>query len=205
MTAPDRVEELRAAQEEVDREVLAGSVTFPTYEVPGFVLERFPGFDPTDPSTWPEPDRCTEGRPWGHDAYSFGPLTPERVAATWQTYLANCDRPAARRPNVCRNRWRDADARLCGTHVKPYRETTARAARRRRIREAELLHLDLAKRLGEWGVTGDGMAQGVLLQADAVRDLLELLNRGPVDLTTCPPHDPDGRHCRRCGAVLPTF
>jgi hypothetical protein len=160
-----RLAELRAAQDEVDAEVLSSSSTFPTYEVPAFVAERFPGFDPADPSTWPEPDRCTEGRPWGLDAYAAGD-----AAGRWRVYLAG---QGTR--NRCRNRWKHERLRLCGTHANAYLRTQADAQRRaaRHAREDE--HADLAKRLGAYGIEADGRSTGVVLTADAVEELLRLL------------------------------
>lgn len=174
MTAPERVAELRAAQAEVDSEVLTAAASFPTYEVPAFVTERFPRFDPADPSTWPEPDRCTDGLPWGHTAYSYGPTGPPAIEDRWRQYLAALA-SERRPPGICRNRWKDPEARLCGTHVKPWREAIERSRRRSETRARELRHLDLARQLAAYGIEGDGIAHGVLLRADAVEGLLRIL------------------------------
>lgn len=163
-----RAQQAEREEHEHDSEQLAaGVVVFPTYEVPPFVAERFPRFDPADPSTWPEPDKCTEGRPWGIEPYGASLGDPVR---RWENYLRRFGRP-------CRNRWKDPETRLCGTHVKPYRETLDRDRRRARANARLLRHLDLAKRLGVHGIVADGQASGVLLQADAVEDLLRLLAR----------------------------
>jgi hypothetical protein len=142
-------------------------VPFPTYEVPAFVAERFPGFDPADPSTWPEPEKCTEGRPWGHDAYGSVWGTP---AGRWELYLGKGS------TRKCRNRWRDERYRLCGTHLAPFMRDVIDSARRERARQRIEQHLDLAKRLGAYGIEADGSrSSGVLLSADAVEALLGLL------------------------------
>lgn len=165
----ERVAAMIEARDEHAEQVVATAASFPVYEVPAEVLDRFPGFDPANPETWPEPDRCTEGRPWGHDAYGS---TGRDLARRWENYLR---RPALLRS--CRNRWRDAETHLCGTHLRPYREAVERARRRVRVNERTLQHLDLAKRLGAYGIVADGQASGVLLQADAVEGLLRLLDR----------------------------
>jgi hypothetical protein len=159
-------------------EVVANSSGFPTYEVPAFVAERFPAFRPEDPSTWPEPDRCTDGRPYGFDAYG------QTRADRWQRYLAALDAVAAstgrpptwtQRDLGCRNRWKHDDSRLCGTHDKPWRDSVRQAEARLRRNARELEHLDLAKQLAAHGIVADGTSDSVRLQADAVRDLLRLL------------------------------
>jgi hypothetical protein len=156
------------------REVVETVGRFPTYEVPEEVRVRYPTFDPGDPSTWPEPDRCTEGRPWGLDAY--GSVWGD-AAARWRVYLSGV---GARR---CRNRWKDPELRLCGTHVNAYRQLVTDNERRlaRYAREEE--HRALARDLHELhGIEADSSAAGVFLTAGAARALLELLNRGPVPL-----------------------
>jgi hypothetical protein len=182
---PDRaaaiLEERDAYAEQLDR----AAAGFPTYEVPAFVAERFPGFRPEDPGTWPEPDRCTDGRPWGHDAYSPGGTLGANLDYRWQRYLAAADAvassPAGRVPRWtqrdlgCRNRWRDEESRLCGTHVKQWREAIEHARKRLRRNARELEHLDLAKQLAAYGIEADGFSDSVRLQADAVRGLLQLL------------------------------
>jgi hypothetical protein len=163
------------AQERLDyaREVVETAGRFPVYEVPPEVAERFPGFDPADPSTWPEPTKCTEGRPWGLDAYgSVWGNWRER----WDSYLT--DRTIR---NRCRNRWRDPELRLCGTHVNTYRQLLADNERRlaRYAREEE--HRDLARRLAALGIEATGFSDSVRLSADAARHLLDVLDS--VDLT----------------------
>jgi hypothetical protein len=179
VTAPDRVAELRAAQDEVDAEVLSSSSTFPTYEVPAFVADRFPEFDPADPSTWPEPDRCTDGRPWGHSAYEYGSgrNSPDAIADRWRSYLREVDTPPAARfrRSACRNRWKHDDSRLCGVHDKPWRDARIRSVRRQAARARELRHLDLAKRLGAYGIVADGTPHAVTLTADAAEEVIRLL------------------------------
>lgn len=169
-----RVRDLYAA------EVVARAASgFPSYEVPAFVAERFPGFRPEDPSTWPEPDRCTDGRPYGFDAYEPGGILGRDPSDRWQRYLAALDGvPSARRRSRdlgCRNRWKHEDSRLCGTHDKPWRDGIENARRRLARNARELEHLDLAKQLGAYGIVADGTSDSVRLQADAVRDLLRLL------------------------------
>lgn len=145
-------------------------VPFPTYEVPALVLERYPEFRPEDPSTWPEPDRCTEGRPWGHDSYAPGGVLGSDLAYRWQQYLAG---GVSSRP--CRNRWRSEEYRLCGTHLAPFVRSLIDAGRRDRARQREEQHLDLAKRLAAHGIEAEGRATGVVLQAPAVETLLQRL------------------------------
>jgi hypothetical protein len=172
---------------------VTGPVPFPTYEVPALVARRFPGFDPADPSTWPEPDRCTEGRPWGHNAYgdTLGNRSPAAVENRWRTYLDGRARP-------CRNRWRSEEYRLCGTHLAPFHRYRMDDARRVAARQRTELNLDLAKRLAVHGIEADGnRASGVLLQVEAVEELLDRLallagaipRHGfpPTDTTVPPP------------------
>lgn len=150
-------------------------VVFPALPVPAFVAERFPGFDPTDPSTWPEPDRCTDGRPWGLSTYEPSGVLGSNVDYRWQQYLDAVD--AGKRPyGACRNRWRDERYRMCGTHLNPYLDAVFRAERRKRAEASRLRHVELAKRLDEYGIVADGHATGVLLQADAVEGVLRLLD-----------------------------
>lgn len=158
---------------------------FPTYEVPAFVRDRFPSFDPGDPATWPEPDRCTDGRPYGHDAYAPGGALGTNLDYRWQRYLAALDagpRPAGTRRSFvdrdrgCRNRWKHDDSRLCGTHDRPWRDAIQSARRRVERNVRELKHLDLAKRLAAHGIEADGFADSVHLQADAVEELLVVLD-----------------------------
>lgn len=175
-----RLAELRAAQDYVDAARLGERLAarrryaeetarggFPVYEVPPEVADRYPSFDPADPSTWPEPDRCTEGRPWGLDAYGsvWG-----NVADRWHAYLAG-----QTMRNRCRNRWKDDGLRLCGTHANAYRRMRAEAQRRAATYAREDEHADLAKRLTAYGIEADGRATGVVLTADAARDLLRIL------------------------------
>lgn len=155
---------------------------FPTYAVPPFVLERFPGFDPADPSTWPEPEKCTEGRPWGLSVYDSGGSIGSNVEYRWQQYLRALDAPSSPSGRAtrsiaagCRNRWKDERYRLCGTHLNPYVDGVIRAERRRSAEERRLRHVDLARQLGAYGIVADGQASGVLLQADAAEGLLRLL------------------------------
>jgi hypothetical protein len=164
-------------------EVERAASGFPTYEVPGFVAERFPEFRPADPSSWPEPDRCTEGRPWGHDAYPSSGAS-NYADGRWRRYLAAVDaspRPKGARASFverdkgCRNRWKHEDSRLCGTHDKPWRDALFAARKRLERNARELEHLDLAKRLGAYGIEADGFSDSIRLQADAVRDLLRIL------------------------------
>lgn len=155
----------------------AAVVSFPVYEVPPFVAERFPGFDPADPETWPEPDKCTEGRPWGLDPYGSVWGAP---VGRWENYLRRNGRP-------CRNRWKDPETRLCGTHVKVWRDNVERDRRRAASNARHLAHLDLAKRLAAHGIVADGQPYGVLLQADAVEELLRLLTTSG---------------CVRCGRLI---
>lgn len=154
---------------------MTAPAAFPSYEVPAFVLERFPGFDPADPSTWPEPDRCTDGRPWGLSSYPASGVLGSNVEYRWQQYLAAVD--TGKRPyGACRNRWKDERYRLCGTHLNPYLDAVIREERRRRAEERRLQHVDLAKRLAAHGIVADGQVSGVLLQADAVEGVLRLLD-----------------------------
>jgi hypothetical protein len=197
-----RIEERDAYAAEVER----AASGFPTYEVPAFVADRFPEFRPEDPETWPEPDRCTDGRPYGFSAYEYSG-SAKGVEDRWRRYLAALDagpRPAgARRSFVdrdkgCRNRWKHEDSRLCGTHDRPWRDAVF-AARKRLARNArELEHLDLARQLSAYGIEADGFSDSVRLQADAVRALLVMLapaeDRPPpvdpfpsTDLTIPPP------------------
>jgi hypothetical protein len=178
--------------------VTASTAAFPTYEVPAFVLERFPAFRPEDPSTWPEPDRCTEGRPWGHSAYAVTG-SANGVEDRWRRYLRALDagpRPTgARRSFVdrdlgCRNRWRSEEYRLCGTHLRPFLDGLRERDRAARVRDSTERYLDLAKRLAVHGIEGDARAAGVLLRADAIEGLLRLLDDRPfpsTDLTIPPP------------------
>jgi hypothetical protein len=148
---------------------------FPSYEVPPEVAARFPGFDPGDPRTWPEPEKCTEGRPWGIDAYGSVWGDPGR---RWQAYLTGPH------PRACRNRWKDPVTHLCGTHLNAYRQVLRDNELRlaRYAREEE--HGALAKRLGElYSIEATGSVAGVILSADAARQVLDLLARGPVPLT----------------------
>lgn len=156
----------------------AGEVGFPVYEVPAIARERFPAFDPADPATWPEPDRCTEGRPWGLSTYEPSGVLGGNVEYRWQRYLAALDAPPSRHRSSnlgCRNRWRSEEYRLCGTHLNPYLDRVIREDRRRRTEERRLQHVDLAKQLGAYGIVADGVASGVVLQADAVEALLRIL------------------------------
>lgn len=180
MSAPrqDRVAAILEARDEHAREVVTEASSFPVYEVPDFVHVQFPGFDPTDPDTWPERDKCTDGRPWGHDAYSYGSSGSGRDwSRLWEFYLQ-------RRGRLCRNRWKDPETRLCGTHVKPYREGVQRAAARLRRNARVEEHLDLARRLQErHEIEADGSsAAGVVINAENMRALLALLDMGAPDL-----------------------
>jgi hypothetical protein len=141
---------------------------FPSYEVPPEVAARFPEFDPGDPRTWPEPEKCTEGRPWGIDAY--GSVWGGNPADRWRVYLTGP------RPRACRNRWKDPLTHLCRTHLNAYRQVLRDNARRlaRYAREEE--HGALAKRLGElYSIEATGSVAGVILSADAARQVLDLL------------------------------
>lgn len=187
-----RDEDRAAARAEVDRETIEQAASFPTYEVPEFVLARFPTFDPSDPQTWPEPDRCTDGRPWGHNAYSWGGATtrPGYHEDRWRRYLAavnreaSCVRSVSRSRDLgCRNRWKHDDSRLCGVHDRPWRDSIAQARRAERRRQRVEENLDLARRLGEHGIEADGSSPtGVVLAPDAVRTLLDRLTAPPVAL-----------------------
>lgn len=189
---PGRVAAMIEARDEHAREVVATESTFPVHELPAFVLERFPALILSDPETWPEPDACTDGRPWGHSAYGSD-LAPRYIEDRWRRWLAAFDAGTPRsrwqrRELGCRNRWRDEEARLCGTHVKPYRDRINDARRRLRVEERRLRHVDLAKRLAAHGIVADGHPSGVLLQADAVEDVLRLLaGAWPSTDTTVPP------------------
>lgn len=209
--SPERVAAMVEARNEHAREVAASAHRFPVYELPEFVRERFPDLDLADPSTWPEPDRCTDGRPYGFDAYGVSGIA-NGAEDQWRRYLAALDagpRPArARRSFVdrdkgCRNRWRYDDSRLCGTHDRPWRESIE-AARRRVARNArEQEHRDLARQLAAHGIVADGYADSVRLQADAVRDLLRILDEAVrraggtitagvhlIEEVTAPPSEP---------------
>jgi hypothetical protein len=179
---------------EVDR----AASGFPTYEVPAFVAERFPGFRPEDPSTWPEPDRCTEGRPWGHSAYGvIGAVTGAANGAEWRRYLAAVDAGPRGvrtswidRDKGCRNRWKFEEYRLCGTHLRPFLDRLAEQDRAARVRASTERYLDLGKRLAAHGIEGEARAAGVLLREDAIEGLLRLLDDRPfpsTDLTVPPP------------------
>jgi hypothetical protein len=174
---------------------------FPAYEVPSFVLDRYPRFDLTDPDTWPEPDKCTDGRPWGWSAYGGRITRREDADHRWRRYLDAVDRPrpaGARRSFVdrdlgCRNRWKDERYRLCGTHLRPFLDRIADQQRADRVRASTEKHLALAHRLAAHGIESDARAYGVLLQANAVEGLLRLLSRPETaawpstDLTIPPP------------------
>jgi hypothetical protein len=162
-TAAKVREQLDARREYVEETARGG---FPVYEVPPEVAERFPGFDPADPSTWPEPDRCTEGRPWGLDAY--GSVWGD-AAARWRVYLSGP------RPRACSNRWKRADLRLCGTHANAYLRTQVDAQRRAAKYAREDEHANLARHLSAFGIEADGRATGVVLTATAARELLRIL------------------------------
>jgi hypothetical protein len=154
------------AEEEVKR--YAG---FPAHPLPGFVRERFPDLDLADPSTWPEPQKCTDGRPWGYNAYSFGFSSSAQVEDLWRSWLAG-----GRGARPCRNRWKYEDSHLCGVHDRPWRDGKIRAekAARRYARIEE--HLDLARQLTAYGIEADGSSNvGVVLTADAARELLRIL------------------------------
>jgi hypothetical protein len=165
----DRVRVMREERAAYSRETVEQAYRFPVYDVPEFVRERFPEFDPADPSTWPEPGKCTEGRPWGLDAYgSVWGDWPDR----WRNYLT--DRTVR---NRCRNRWRSAETRLCGTHENAYRSTIAAEAKRHRQNLAYARHVDLAKRLdATWSIQATGTAAGVVLSGDTAEQLVALLN-----------------------------
>jgi hypothetical protein len=178
LSEADRIEARREADEETVRE----AASFPVYELPAFVRDRYPNLDLADPSTWPEPDRCTDGRPYGFQAYGGLVDRTDRagiVEDRWRRYLAALDSSSSdrwtRHDLGCRNRWRHEDSRLCGTHDKPWREAIANARRRAARNARELAHRDLAKQLGAYGIVADGFPDSVRLQADAVRDLLRLL------------------------------
>lgn len=185
MTAPEQQRDADRAEvrRELDEERIAQARGLPTYEVPAFVAERFPAFDPQDPSTWPEPDRCTNGRPWGHDAYSYSTPGAQEWADRWTRYLASIDRPPNRYAvaDRCRNRWKDEESRLCGTHVKPWREGIETARKRLARNARELEHLDLARQIAAYGIEADGFSDSVRLQADAVRALLCILASAAED------------------------
>jgi hypothetical protein len=162
-----RARTMREERAAYSRRLVESAYRFPTYEVPPEVAERFPEFDPANPETWPEPGKCTEGRPWGLDAYGnvWGDW-PDR----WRSYLT--DRTIR---NRCRNRWRSAETRLCGTHENSYRATVAHEAKRHRENTAYARHVDLAKRLDEHGIEATGTAAGVVLSGDTAEEVLELL------------------------------
>lgn len=159
-----KVREQIAARREYAEETARGG--FPVYEIPPEVAERYPSFDPADPSTWPEPDRCTEGRPWGLDAY--GSVWGD-AAARWRAYLSGP------RPRACSNRWKRADLHLCGTHANAYLRTRDDATRRAAKYAREDENADLAKRLGAYGIEADGRSTGVVLTAESCRALLGIL------------------------------
>jgi hypothetical protein len=169
-------------------EVERAAQGFPAQEVPEFVRERFPEFDPANPATWPEPDRCTDGRPYGFSSYSYGGFrSATETEDRWRRYLRALDADAVataagtRRPRLslvergCRNRWKYEDSRLCGTHDRPWRDGVENARKRLARNARELEHLDLARQLGAYGIVADAQSDSVRLGADAVRELLRLL------------------------------
>jgi hypothetical protein len=139
---------------------------FPVYEVPPEVAERYPTFDPADPSTWPEPEKCTEGRPWGLDAYGSVWGSP---AYRWRQYLT-----FPGRSHPCRSRWKRDDLRLCGTHANVYLRMQVDAQRKAAKYAREEEHRDLARQLAAYGIEADGRSTGVILTADAARKLLDV-------------------------------
>lgn len=168
-----KVKAMTDARREYAEEDAKRYAGFPVHPLPGFVRERFPDLDLADPSTWPEPEKCTDGRPWGHNAYSYGHSSSAQVEDQWRAWLAG-----GRGARPCRNRSKYEDSHLCGVHDRPWRDGKTRAenaARRyRRIED----HLDLARQLGAHGIEADGSSNvGVVLRADAARDLLRRLAR----------------------------
>jgi hypothetical protein len=191
----------RESRREVIEETLAEARGLPTYEVPPFVLERYPEFRPDDPSTWPEPDRCTDGRPWGHNAYGLSGTLGSDPSYRWQRYLAAVDTIAAapagrvptwtRRDLGCRNRWRDERYLLCGTHLRPFLDRIEDAARAARVRASTERYLALAHRFAAHGIEADGRAGGLVLRAESAEAILRLLDGRaspfPTTDTTVPP------------------
>jgi hypothetical protein len=164
----DRAADMMRERIDYARQLVETAGRFPVYEVPPFVAERFPRFDPADPQTWPEPDKCTEGRPWGIDAYGSVWGSP---AGRWESYLTGS------RARACRNRWRDPELRLCGTHVNAYRQLLTDNERRIARYAREEQHRDLAQRLAAHGIEADSSAAGVFLLAPAAEELLRRLER----------------------------
>jgi hypothetical protein len=160
---------------------LARLTSWPVHPLPAFVRERLPDLDLDDPSTWPEPDRCTDGRPWGHNAYSFGYARESDLADRWRSWFAwrSATESGTRWSGTakpCRNRWKYEESRLCGTHHRPWEDSVRRERQSARRYARIEQHLDLAKRLAAHGIEADGSSNtGVVLQADAVETLLQRL------------------------------
>lgn len=139
--------------------------------LPPEARERFPDFRADDPSTWPEPDKCTEGRPWGLGAYSDA-----NGLRSWDSYLRGSDRQR------CRNRARYDG--LCGTHYNVRHDRLSREARERAAREDGERALDLARRLAPHlaphGIALDATGRNLhldLRSADRLADVLDALAR----------------------------
>jgi hypothetical protein len=150
-----------------------------TDTIPPEARARFPDLNLDDPATWPEPDRCTDGAPFGPSAYGTGGIGS---SSAWTHYLRNVDTEAAGGKvwnGRCRNRGKFDH--LCGTHDKVRARRREEAERSRRAREAQERGLALAHRLDALGVECDARGAGVLLSEEQGNRLADLLESYRVD------------------------
>lgn len=171
MTAPRTAEQREVDRAEARAELRAERLAGPPVEVPAEVREqvlaRWPQLDLADPSTWPEPDRCTEGRPWGPGAYSDG----ERSPHSWSLYLRGLGR-------VCRNRAKHDD-HLCGTHHRTRAARLLDDEKRDRREARRLRSVELARELCRLGVEATGTGP-VTLTHEAAEQLIARLSTTPT-------------------------
>lgn len=146
-----------------------------TDPLPPDARARFPELNLDDPATWPEPDRCTDGAPFGPSAYGPGSIS-------WDWYLRNlAQEEAGRRVTNGRCRNRGKFDHLCGTHNKVRERRREEAERSARIRAAAERGLAIAHRLDALGVECDARGSGVQLSEEQATRLADLLDSYRVD------------------------
>lgn len=142
-----------------------------TDTLPAEARERFPDFDADDPSTWPEPDRCTDGAPFGPSAY--------RVYNRWESFLAQLDREqrnGRRDPGSPRCRNAAKTDHLCGTHDNVRRTRQAEEERSRAAEERRQVGTELARRVTAHGIPAENRGDAVLIHRADAELLLRVLD-----------------------------